>query len=332
MSGGNIPYQLRPNKHVERLLFVELLEKIVVNEPDKYAYISMGGPQLEDHRHIHQSLAISSLYSFEEDKAVYQRQLFNLRPSCVECIPSPIDDFINGFDNFVEQRNLSDKNLIIWLDYASPSKRREQLIQYHTLLSKLQEQDVVKITLNANPATLGEKYRNESAKDLLSRRLERLQNEIGEYLPPEIVADDMTGSRLVPVLCKSIEIAAEKGASNYARLTPLLLSLFSYQDGNHLMVTATVRLTKIADVQSYRSSLKWKYLPKSWDDVQKINIPALTAKERLEIDRWLPANDYRDLHNRLPFQLDTDFDLSLELLQEYATHYTRYPSYFQVIL
>lgn len=332
MSGGNIPYQLRPNKHVERLLFIELLERIILNEPDKYAYVSMGGPQLEDHRLIHQLLGISNLYSFEEDKAVYQRQLFNLRPSCVECIQNSIDEFVNGFGSFIEQRSLSDKNLIIWLDYVSPNKRREQLIQYHTLLSKLQEQDVVKITLNANPATLGEKYKNESTKDLLSRRLERLQSEIGEYLPPEAVAEDMTGNRLVPILCKAIEIAAERGTSNYTRLTPLLLSLFSYQDGNHLMVTAVIRLTKIADVQGYKSGLRWVYLPESWNDVKKINIPALTAKERLEIDRWLPANDYRELHKQLPFQLDTDADLSLELLKEYAIHYTRYPSYFQVIL
>jgi hypothetical protein len=332
MSGGNIPYQLRPNKHVERLLFVEILARIILKEPEKYAYISMGGPQLEDDRLIHQALGITHLYSFEENISVFQRQLFNLRPSCVVCIQKPIDDFVDGFDNFIIEKNLNDKNLIVWLDYTSPNKRREQLIQYHTLLSKLQEQDIVKITLNANPASLGEKYRNESEKDLLSRRLEKLQIEIGDYLPPDTVAEDMTGNRLVPILCKSIEIAAEKGASNYSRLTPLLLSTFSYQDGNHLMVTATVRLTKVADAQNYKSSLKWDYLPSSWDDVKKINIPSLTAKERLEIDSKLPTSDYKTLHDQLPFQLDTDADVSFELLKEYANHYTRYPSYFQVVL
>ena len=142
----------------------------------------------------------------------------------------------------------------------------------------------------------------------------------------------MTGEKLVPVLCKAIEIAAEKGVSNYSRLTPLLLSLFSYQDGNHLMVTATIRLTKNADVQNYKDNLKWEYFPNSWGDVKKINIPSLTAKERLEIDSKLPTNDYKSLHDQLPFQLDTNIDISFELLQEYARHYRHYPSYFQVIL
>jgi hypothetical protein len=332
MSGGNIPYQLRPNKHVERILFVEILAKIILNESEKYAYISMGGPQLEDDRLIHQSLGITHLYSFEENPTVFQRQLFNLRPSCVECIQKPIDYLVDSFDNFINDNNLDDKNLVVWLDYTVPNKRREQLIQYHTLLSKLQEQDIVKITINANPATLGERYRNETEKDLLSRRFEKLQTEIGDYLPPDTVAEDMTGNRLAPILCKAIEIAAEKGTSNYSRLTPLLLSLFSYQDGNHLMATATVRLTKVADAQNYKNSLRWDYSPNSWDDVRKINIPSLTAKERLEIDSKLPTSDFQALHSGLPFQLDTDVDVSLELLKEYANHYTRYPSYFQVIL
>lgn len=332
MSGGNVSYQLRPNKHVERLLFVELLKKACLSKPSTYAYISMGGPQLEDHKLIHQDLGITNLFSFEEDDVVYKRQLFNQRPSCIKCVQRPIGDFVEHFDNFIEEEKLQDKTLIVWLDYASP-KRREQLIEYETLLSKLSPQDIVKITLNANPGTLGEKQSGETQGALFNRRLENLTEQIGEYLSPDTTSEDMTGKRLIPVLGSTIEIAAEKGISINHRLTPLLLSLFSYQDSDHLMLTATIRLTNKSDVEEFKNSIQqWDYLPNSWRDARKINIPSLSAKERLEIDGKLPTNDFEALHNSLPFKLHTDNQISLEMLQEYAQHYRRYPSYFQVIL
>lgn len=331
MSGRNVAYQLRPNKHVERLLFVELLEKICLNQASDYAYISMGGPQLEDHRLFHQTLGITNLFSFEEDAIVYKRQLFNQRPSCIKCFQKPINDFISGFDSFLGEEAISNKKIVVWLDYDS-TERRKQLIEYQTLLDKLQEQDVVKITLNANPNTLGETQSKETQESLFKRRLDKIRDEIGEYLSPDITSDDMTGSRLVPVLCHAIEVAAEKGTNTRARLKPLLLSLFVYQDSEHQMLTATIRLTNNSDVEQYKTNLKWEYLPSSWQDVKKINMPALSAKERLVIESQLPSNDYNALHNSLPFRLHTDEDASLKMLMEYARHYRRYPSYFQVVL
>lgn len=333
MSGGNVTYQLRPNKHIERLLFVELIEIIGVLKPSTFAYISMGGAQLEDHKLFHQRLGITNLYSFEEDENIYQRQKFNQRPSCVTCIPRTISDFVVDFENFVDENTLTDKTLVVWLDYPSP-KRREQLIEFETLLDKLSPNDVVKITLNANPATLGEAQKGETQEELLARRLEILREQIGEYLLPEATANDMIVRRLPAILSGAIEIAAEKGTNRDHRITPILLSQFSYQDSDHIMLTATIRLTLKSEEDDFRKTMKnkWEYLPDSWRDVRHINIPALSAKERLEIDSKLPAADFEALHNNLPFKLHTDNQKSLEMLQEYARHYRRYPSYLQVVL
>lgn len=333
MSGGNVTYQLRPNKHVERLLFVELAEKISSYKPSSFAYVSMGGPQLEDHKLFHQILGVTDLFSFEEDDVIFQRQKFNQRPSCVICIPKPISEFVSGFDAFAEEKTLNDKTLIAWLDYASP-KRREQLVEFETLVDKLSANDVVKITLNANPSTLGEAQKGETQEELLVRRFENLKEQIGEYLPPDTTSDDMIARRLPAILSGAIEIAAIKGTSNDSRISPILLSQFSYQDSLHVMLTATIRLTAKSEATSFLEHMKnkWEYLPKSWRDVQHINIPALSAKERLEIDSKLPATDFDALHKSLPFRLHTDDQTSLDMLIEYAHHYRRYPSYFQVIL
>jgi len=299
-----------------------------------YAYISMGGPQLEDHKLFHQLLGITNLFSFEEDDIVYQRQRFNQRPSCVTCIPKTISDFVNDFEKFVDENALTDKTLVIWLDYAQPKTRREQLIELETLLEKLSSGDIVKITLNANPATLGEAQKDEKQEILLARRLDNLKDQIGDYLSPGVLAIDMIVRRLPAILGAAIEIAAQKGTSKDARITPVLLSLFSYQDSDHVMLTATIRITNKSEEEDFRKNVlsKWEYSPLSWNDVRHINIPALSAKERLEIDSKLPTSDYVALHNALPFKLHTNNEKSLEMLKEYASHYRRYPSYFQVVL
>ena len=46
MSGGNVSYNIRPNKFVERSLFVESLNLLCPKAPENYLYISLGGPQL----------------------------------------------------------------------------------------------------------------------------------------------------------------------------------------------------------------------------------------------------------------------------------------------
>ncbi len=333
MSGGNVAYQLRPNKHVERSLFVELLQKACPNASSQYAYISMGGPQLEDHKLIHHDLGLNKLFSFEEDKIVYGRQQFNRRPACLTCFPGSISDFVNGFDSFIDREKVADKYLIIWLDYASP-QRREQLVEFETLLSKLQEKDILKITINANPGTLGELQSGETQQSLFRRRLNFLNEQLGEYLSPTVIENDMTGKRLPPVLSQVIGIAAEKATFNRPRLKPLLLSLFSYQDGNHVMLTATIRLTSSGELEEYIAGLRWEYLPTSWSDVHTINVPLFTAKERLEIESKLPTDDFDALYDQLPFHFYDEKEKANEIamLQEYARHYRRYPSYFQVII
>lgn len=132
MSGGNVSYNLRPNKFVERQLFVELLNKVCAGySPDGYVYVSLGGPQLEDQRLVHLRLGIKNLISLEADSVVYERQVFNQRPSFITCENESTGDFVRDFDAFADLH--SDKKFIIWFDYSSPRERRRQLIEYQTI-------------------------------------------------------------------------------------------------------------------------------------------------------------------------------------------------------
>jgi hypothetical protein len=336
MSGGGIAYHLRPNKYVERQLFIELLAMLgVTQNPDKYVYVSLGGPQLEDQRLVHHNLGIKSLISLEEDETVVGRQKFNRRPSYVDCRHQSTQDFVDNFDQFIAR--FTDKVFIIWLDYASARHRLAQIIEYRTLLGKLAEGDIVKITINANPETLAGPQPNESMADLQKRRADILSSKFYEYLPTSTIDPSLINVRGLPILLCSIVKQATLLAleAHNPRLRALPLGIFCYSDGHHQMLTVTIILKRAndTDVEILRNDLhlsQWLYLPEDWTNVKRIEVPMLTAKERLFLEELLFTDSHEAIHSRMPFKFDQEDDQSLKILQNYAEHYRRYPSYFQV--
>jgi hypothetical protein len=334
MSGGNISYNLRPNKFVERQLFIELLKAFSSGEsPDQYAYISLGGLQLEDHKLVHHQLGFKVLTSLEADPVIYKRQEFNRRPHYVECRNEKTSDFITNFDAFSERH--SDKRFIIWFDYAAANKRVDQVVEFRSLLSKLAIGDLLKLTINANPATLGERFPSESHDEVSNRRCTKLKEQLHEYLPPDVSPTHMTGNGFPNILCQTIRRASLIATESNRRIQPVPIGIFCYQDERHQMLTITVTLVESAKVDEFKSGLTkrgWEFLPMSWTDVTRIQVPNLSAKERLHIEQKLFSASHEDIHRELPFRFDSDESESLRKFEEYARHYRRYPSYFQVVL
>ncbi len=334
MSGGNVSYNLRPNKYVERHLFIELLAMLVgTNDPARFVYISLGGPQMEDHRLVHQQLNLHNMISLESDEVIHRRQLFNRRPALVNCINSDTGSFITDFARFADEH--MDNEFIIWLDYADPRARLDQLLEFKSLLRQLQHGDILKITLNANPATLGEKRSGEKEDEVRERRLAEFKAQLSEHFPTDrVLSESMTGRQFPVLLCQLVQRFALQ-AITIASTKIVPLAIFCYQDGNHQMMTITVQLMKGANVEENLQALRkagWEYLPNSWEDVSNIRVPNLTAKERLLVEELLFTGNNEAAHKLLPFRFHGDEKVSLDIFNEYARHYRRYPSYFQVIL
>lgn len=333
MSGGKVAYNLRPNKYVERQLFVELLGKICTGNPGRYVYVSMGGPQLEDLKLVHHALGLCNLVSLEADPVIHQRQLFNLRPSYIVCKPQSTTEFATDFDAFTS--NYNDKEFIIWLDYAAANERLQQLTEFRSLLGKLEVGDVLKITLNANPGTLGEASSGEHPNSMLERRFKNARIQLDPFMDlDKFTSNDMNAKRFPIVLCNAIRTVF-LDATQHRRLEAVPIAIFLYQDGNHQMLTYTVTLRKRADVAKLLDGLResnWDYTPTSWDNITHINVPNLTPKERLHIEEFLFSSTHEEVHSKLPFRFAQSEEESLRIFEEYARHYRRYPSYFQVIL
>lgn len=330
MAGGNISYHLRPNKYVERRLFVDLLGMLSVNSRDSYVYISLGGPQLEDHRLVHYELGINKLISIEQDPTVHSRQLFNARPGCIDCRLQSVDELIADFPSIDEE--FPDDEYIVWLDYAGANERFEQLSEFQSLLATLNAGDFIKITINARVNTLGERMEGEEIEALHTRRFEKAKGQLNEYFDQEkFDVNDITGPGFKKILRRAIQIAVVKGLPS--NLHALNVLSFSYQDGPHIMLNVGF---KLFDSQEALSQVKtnleteWPYFPRDDEDIKVISIPNLTVKERLHIDSQLFKVDIDTLHANLPFRFSNNENASKATLDQYYTHYRRYPHYIDV--
>lgn len=143
-------YHLRPNKSIDRSLFIQTLIGLSRVLPiSSYKYTGFGSYSFDDFKLLHDLLNIHNLISLEKEEDSYKRAEFNLPYGCINLKFSTSTDYISGLDIGDKEHN------IFWLDFVSPSELGRQLADYMTLLGKLNPNDIVRITLNANPSSLG---------------------------------------------------------------------------------------------------------------------------------------------------------------------------------
>ena len=113
MSGSDLAYHLRPNKAIDRNLFISLLERIGrVRNISAYEYIGFGGPMLEDYKALHADLRISRMHSIERNTETFKRQQFNRPASFIK-----LHEIESG--EFFRTHQFHDKGTIVWLDYTA---------------------------------------------------------------------------------------------------------------------------------------------------------------------------------------------------------------------
>jgi hypothetical protein len=277
MSGSQLPYHLRPNKAIERQLFIELLLKINrIRTLSDYVYIGFGGPFLEDFKLIQAYFDNKRMISLEIEPHTYQRQLFNKPLACIECLNMSSGDYIDAYS--------LKENAIIWLDYVEPKKLADQLSEFQSLLEQIRHYDVVKITLNANPDALGDKGTTPEAKK--KHRFQVFKSRVGKLLPPEVDAQldkEQFGQALCGVLknAAQTQIQTRKDSQNSV-FQPF--TAFVYSDGPHQMLTLTgilLHQNELKDFMDLTTIGQWTYAIKEWGLPEKIHVPTLTLRENV---------------------------------------------------
>lgn len=320
-------YHLRPNKYVDRGLFVNCLARInsIINLKS-HRYIGFGSYSFDDFKQIHEKISISSMVSLEADPTVFRRACFNTPYKCIEVLNQTSTDFISGSE-------WGDKNSIIWLDYNSPKELAQQFNDIAALTNLVECNDIIRVTFNANVSSLG-KPENKNVS-LSEYRLAKLKERIGEYVPVGVSPNDMITLKypyvILQCLKKMLEGLFVETTFDKRYILPLFATV--YKDGQTMVTfTGIVLDNHNQDCKIKKQFHDLKYVNFSWDKPSLICIPELTVKEMIAMNELLPGkNAKKQLTKKFSFIFNNNNDNNEEAeIDSYILHYKDYPSFQSV--
>ncbi|HKW31250.1 MAG TPA: O-methyltransferase [Verrucomicrobiae bacterium] len=307
-------YHLRTNKAVERVLFLELLRKLDGNIPvGKCKYVSLGGPYLEDFLMIHGAFGNRDMVSLEIKEHVRSRQRINQPHSQVALT-------LDSTSNFVEKYQTGRKPLLVWFDYEWPDWKK-QIAESCELVQLLPQMSIFKITLSGKTDWLGGE-----AKDPLPDRAKKVTEMFGDY--GNFTAADINEESICDTLYKILRAAIAEAVPDAAAKAVRTLASYQYNDGTPILTVIMV-IGPLGEIEKIEAKLRsWPFANLKWSNPQQINIPHLSLRERLLVDRLLPNASAKLLVKK--FQLCEKYADSIRLMKNYIQFYGQVPQFLRV--
>ena len=337
----SIPYHLRPNKAVDRSLFMDLLRMLSGGLRLKdYTYIGMGGPFLGDFKELHSVTGITNMHSIESEEWIYQRQKLNKPLSCIQLHNMDSTQFIN---EEIEEI-LSEKNVIVWLDYVN-SMLGEQMDDIAKLTAKLGDKDILKVSLSAAASQFncinefkivhdpinGCQQQRLSEEDVLSLRRDKLA--LKTCIPGDLENKDLNNQNFPIALIKILRSTVESSIQDHLTVQPL--GFYIYRDGVRMLTVTFIVLRKTTNLDEFLEANRlneWLLSNLSWNDSPHvIEMPVVSPIEKFQIDSHYP----RESSDPIPefgFRLDEKIEKNEKIFKEYTKFYKYLPAYSKVDL
>jgi hypothetical protein len=303
-------YHLRPNKAVERVAFlagIRLLGEL--EKLSEYTYFGFGGPYLEDFRLLYELYPEIKMISIEEDAETYKRQEFHLPCGALELTHVEFTSFLARYD-------AKDKKSIFWLDYTGLEYGYFEDMM--VLLGKVATNSMIKVTLRAQPR----EFMNNP--DEFRRKFEILMPD-PSAVPPSASQD------LAFLIQGMVEIASQRALPSALPHVFQPVSSFYYSDGTGMFTLTGVVCGRSdqAKVRSVFSKLPFANL--DWEKPRKIDVPALSTKERLHVQHLLPLGNGagRVLRRELGYLIDENASQTENKLQQYADFHRYFPYFMK---
>jgi hypothetical protein len=333
VSAATIPYHLRPHKAVDRRLFIDLLNRCERWRPlIRDAYLSMGAYPLEDHKLVHRMIGITRLIAFDDDPNIVARQRFNRPVDSFRAFKMKSGELIAELDQVLQEAECGDpEGLIIWLDYTAPKQLGEQVREFEALLDKVKKGDIVRVTVNAHLPALGDSKgpdgKNIPSDQLRVNRFGKLKERIGDYLPSDAKASDMTPERLPVLIAQAFGKAAAKALPVSGQNAFVPLSVVRYSDGQQMlsMTGMVVPRTQKTDLRNKLDMSSYPFFSDEWKDVHFLEVPDLTLRERLFLERAASTSNCEEVAENLGFAFSDDMDIGV-FLNNYKEFYRFYPT------
>jgi hypothetical protein len=310
------PYHLRPNKAVDRLAFIEAIRRLqIFADSDDYQYYTLGGPYLEDMRLMYESFPDMQMVSIEHDAQIYKRQKFHLPCGNIELRETDLYSFVDTYES-------GDEQAIFWLDYTGLEfKHFEGLM---TLLPKVTENSMVKVTLEADP----KKFMDAKETDRTNR--DEFKKKFGALIP-ESAPDPPIEQRLFAALVQSmVRVSAERSFPAGSPIGFEPISSFFYADTTPMFTLTGIVCSRNRTADLKKAYKGWQLVNFDWKEPRRIDLPALSTRERLHLQHLLPVSDKagKVLCEALGYLIEgNDRRTTEKLLKQYADFH-RYSPYF----
>jgi hypothetical protein len=286
-KGGSIPYKLRPNKAVDRELFLGMLSRLAASlKLEGYRYIGLGGPFLEDFRLIHARLGIKSMVCIEMEEAVHLRQKFNTPINCIEFAHSTLEEYLDSTE--------FDRPVILWFDYTEPGSITDQIERFSTTIGQVPVGSILRITVNANPTTLGTPKPEETGAQIGNFanvgqkltvpqwRLERFRERLGALFPSDLTSEGMTFKNYGKAVLRAIYLAVQREMLSQKDRKVVWSLATHYADGQP-MATATLLICSNDDKTTEELVKEWEYFSEPGSPLL-LDMPGLSTLERLTME------------------------------------------------
>lgn len=278
-------YSTRPNKHVDRELFVELVGRALSTTPTvNCGYFSMGGPQMVDQISMYRKNGITKLYSFDDKEEIVKRQQFNAPTTETRCRQHLAEELAASIDDLKDEMRIG--RSVVWFDYTGNSGRAGQIWEFATLLEKLEPGDIARISLDASfpPERRLAELKEELRNDRLAGMNELVRQEFGDLHPEDV---ELSSQLEMPeYLSKCVEQACARAQANIigiqVEIAPLLLT--TYCDSTPMFTAAVMLRSENANTPMPAG---FDFLCSNWLDIENLEVPDLTAREKSLMDRLL---------------------------------------------
>lgn len=279
-SFKNIDYRLRPAKHAERTMLLDLYKNLRFASIDQYQYVGFGSVAFVDFRMIHRAFGIDSLFSIEGTDDPDEQARFNNN--------KPYDriDLRFGHSSVVlPQIDFSGRS-IVWLDYDNAA-RRSMANDLATVAATASSGTFIALTF-ANMFPTSKKASHKS--------LQHLKDGFPEFVPHDAKAISYQGQKYAEFVRQTFSALLHTALANADAGTPdvhdkrkaFQVCYFKYSDG---LAMATLGWLIVSEKDLPNLELcRLETLPFYRDGNKAFNIaiPRATPFEIREMERKLP--------------------------------------------
>jgi len=321
-------YHLRQNKAIDRLLFLELIQLLKSSASidfNLYEYFGFGGPYLDDVRMLHEAFPALNCNSIEKNLHTHHRQKFHRNSKNTTLHRSDIKSFIRSeFD--------VDTQSIFWLDYTNFTP--DCLDEFSEVLQKAGEYSVVKITVRSEPDVLAlskaKKFLNAKLiAELTESCIQDFYYQFGAYLggPPD--KSEFNPANFPSLVQSIICLAAKKTLPYLSGQTYQVLNSSKYADGVLMLSVTGIKCPTSNTSEIKAIYKKWPFSDFDWSDPDHIDVPDLSVKERLSLEKHLPckAGTGKQLQKSLGYNIDNSLSASHRKLIQYEKFYSYFPMF-----